>query len=148
MAEVWGVLWKQGENLGLFMPSEGKPWKIYSSKEKTRLVYSCTFCLSRIGKRLFFSEYADIFHLLPPNPLHTHSPAFSSLSCRRACVNCSIRFSCAMVSVGFSQWGDLAGEIWGKEESKTRVCIFSAPSLWLCPSLEGHSPSVSLALQA
>ena len=47
------------------MPSEGKPWKIYSSKEKTRLVYSCTFCLSHIGKRLFFSEYPGIFHLLP-----------------------------------------------------------------------------------
>lgn len=87
---------------------------------------------------LWISRYLP---LAAPSPLHTHSPAFSALSCRRARVNCSIRFSCTMVSVGFSQWGALAGEIWGKEESKTRVCIFSAPSLWLCPSPEGHSPS-------
>ena len=79
--------------------------------------------------------------LAPSDSFHTHSLAFFFLSCPRPYVNCVSRFSCMTVSVGFSQWGALSGELGGKEESKIREYIFSAPSWWLCPSLEDQCPS-------
>ena len=104
------------------MLTEGMFQKILSSKEKTQLVYSCAFCFSHIGKKFCSSEHPHIL-----DSFHTHSPAFFVLSCPRACVNCISRFSCMIVSVGFSQWGALSGEIGGKEESKSGNIYFQHP---------------------
>lgn len=78
-----------------------------------------------MGKRVFFSEYLDIFHLFPQIHSTSTSPALSILSGPRDCVNCIVRFSCLKVYVGLGQWGD----IWGKEEIKSEY-VFS--QLLLC----------------
>lgn len=88
-----------------------------------------------LGKDFPPTEYLETFHLL----LQIHSTftlqAFSNLSFPRACVNYIFRFSCLMVSVGFSRWGAL------REKCEGRRSAFS--QLPLCdyvPLLKVTSP--------
>lgn len=92
-----------------------------------------------LGKDSFPPESRNL-PFVPPDAHHIHSPLFSTLTYPRAC---ELHHQ-VLLPDGFC-WVQpvecTAGEIWAKEESKIKVYVFSVPSLWLCPSPEGHSPS-------
>lgn len=135
-AEVWAVLWKQGEKPRHIYAFQGEAPEDSLKQGEDAAGLQLLILLLPYWEKIYSptpTEYLETFHLFQ---IHTTfcSPTWA------------VPQSVWIASLGSLAWWFLLGSASGvhcrrnlREECKIRVYIFLAPSLWLWPSPRGHS---------